>query len=117
MMTHREAMLLLIDKTDRATEALKRLRDIDNHSPMAERRAVNLIRIAIDEDSRLTESDKQGLRELIHGSDPVQPEQRTETIRFRVTPNEKAALQFMADRYAGGNLSRLIMDALNDRYF
>ena len=115
MMTHREAMLLLIDKTDRATEALRRLRDLDNHSPMAERRAVNLIRIAIDEESRLTESDKQGLRELIR--DSVPPEQRTETIRFRVTPNEKADLQLLADRYAGGNLSRLIMDALNDRYF
>ena len=115
MMTHRDAMLLLIDKTDRATEALRRLRDLDNHSPMAERRACNLIRIAIDEESRLTESDKQGLRELI--LDSVPPEQRTETIRFRVTPNEKSALQLMADRYAGGNLSRLIMDALNDRYF
>lgn len=115
-MTHRDAMLLLIDKTDRVTEAAKVLRSIDTNSPVAESRAEKLIRVAINEDSRLTESDQRELSALIHCTEDVESERRTETIRFRVTPNEKAALRLLADRYADGNLSRLIIDALNDRY-
>lgn len=114
-MNHRGAMLLLIDKTDRVTEAVRVLRAIDSGSPLAGSRAEKLIRVAIDEESRLTESDKMELSELIHGHQG-DPEKRTEVIRFRVTPNEKAALRLLADKYAGGNLSQLIITALNEKY-
>ena len=114
-MTHRDAMLLLIDKTDRVTEAVKILRSIDSNSPMANSRAEKLIRVAIDEASRLTEHDKVELSALI-SVEQQELESRTETIRFRVTPNEKNIIKLLAVKYAGGNMSKLIISTLNEKY-
>ncbi len=114
-MTYREAMLLLIDKTDRAVEAVRVLRSIDAESPVSESRAEKLIRIAINESSRLTGNEKMELSELIHSSES-NAENRTEVVRFRVTPNEKAALRMLADKYAGGNMSQLVISALTEKY-
>lgn len=114
-MTYREAMLLLIDKTDRAVEAVKILRAIDSNYPVAESRAEKLIRIAINETSRLTDNEKMELSKLIHSSEP-NAGNRTEVVRFRVTQNEKAAIKMLADKYAGGNMSQLIVSALTEKY-
>lgn len=114
-MTYREAMLLLIDKTDRAVEAVKILRAIDSNYPVAESRAEKLIRIAINETSRLTDNEKMELSKLIHSSEPNSGN-RTEVVRFRVTQNEKAAIKMLADKYAGGNMSQLIVSALTEKY-
>lgn len=113
-MTHREAMLLLIDKTDLVSEAVKVLRSIDSGSPLAESRAEKLIRIAIGGNYRMTESDKCELSSLI--TIRQDSERRTEVIRFRVTPSDKAALNILALKYAGGNLSQLILSTLNEKY-
>lgn len=114
-MTYRDAMLLLIDKTSRPTEAVKVLRAIDAGSALAENRAQKLIRIAIQETSVLTDADRASLRSLLPQGSPVE-QRRTETVRFRCTPNERAALELLAAKYAGGNLSRLILDALQKIY-
>lgn len=114
-MTYREAMLLLIDKTDRAVEAVKILRSIDAESPVSESRAEKLIRASVNEESRLTDKEKMELSKLIHSSEP-NAGNRTEVVRFRVTQNEKSALRMLADKYAGGNLSQLIISALTEKY-
>ena len=114
-MTYRDAMLLLIDKTSRVVEAARVLRAIDAGSDAAESRAVKLIRVAVDETSDLSDADRYSLRELLP-QDHASVQLRTETIRFRCTPNERAALELLAAKYAGGNLSRLILDALQKIY-
>lgn len=114
-MTYRAAMLLLIDKTDRAVEAVRVLRSIDAESPVSESRAEKLIRAAVNEESRLTGNEKLELSKLIHSATP-ETENRTEVVRFRVTPNEKAALRMLADKYAGGNMSQFIISALTEKY-
>lgn len=114
-MTYRDAMLLLIDKTGLVVEAVKILRLIDSGSQVAESRAEKLIRVAIGEDSNLTETDKMDLSELIHGHN-VEEKKRTEVIRFRATPNEKEIIKLLAFRYAGGNMSKLIIDMLQEKY-
>lgn len=114
-MTYRDAMLLLIDKTDRAVEAAKVIAAIDRGLPTAETRAVKLLRVAVAEAGALTDEDRAKLRALLPA--PEAPQQnRTETVRFRCTPNERAALELLAAKYAGGNLSRLILDALQKCY-
>lgn len=115
-MTIRDAMLLLIDKTDRAMDAVKILRSIDAGSPVAEGRARKLIAIAIGEQSTLTDDDKLKLSQLIQKCQYDDPPRRTEVVRFRVTPNEKSAINLLASKYANGNMSKLIMDALNSKY-
>lgn len=115
-MTHREAMLLLIDKTSRITEAAKVLKSLDAGSPLAVSRAEKLIRVSINEKSDLSEADRAKLRELIPEQKSDEGETRSETIRFRCTPNERAALELLAQKYADGNLSKLIMDALQSKY-
>lgn len=115
-MTYREAMLLLIDKTSRVTEAVKILKSIDSGSSLASSRAEKLIRVAVDEDSDLSETDRAKLRELIPEQKTTESETRSTTIRFRCTPNERAMLDLLAQKYAGGNLSKLIMDALQSKY-
>lgn len=114
-MTHLEAMHLLIDKTDHAVEAAKIIRALDSGSPKAIHRAELLIRSSIIGNSDLTERDKAALSELISFDDAAE-ERRSETVRFRCTPSEKAALQSLASRHADGNLSKLILDALNQVY-
>ena len=113
-MTNREAMLLLINKTPRAVEAAKVLRAIDSGSKQAPIRAAKLIRVAVGEASDLTDADRSALRELL--PTPPEAQRRTETIRFRCTPNERAALEPLAEKSAGGNVSRLILNALQRAY-
>ena len=113
-MTNREAMLLLINKTPRAVEAAKVLRAIDSGSKQAPIRAAKLIRVAVDEASDLTVEERAALRELL--PTPREAQRRTETIRFRCTPNERTTLELLAGKYAGGNMSRLILDALQRAY-
>lgn len=113
-MTYREAMLLLINKTPRAVEAAKVLRAIDSGSEQASSRAARLIRVAVDEASDLTDAERSALRELL--PTPPAAQRRTETVRSRCTPNERAALELLAEKYAGGNMSRLILDALQRAY-
>lgn len=113
-MTNREAMLLLINKTPRAVEAAKVLRAIDSGSEQAPIRAAKLIRVAVGEASDLTDADRSALRELL--PTPPEAQRRTETIRFRCTPNERATLELLAEKYAGGNVSRLILNALQRAY-
>jgi len=114
-MTYRDAMLLLIDKTDRAVEAAKVITALDRGLPTAETRAVKLLRVAVSEANAMTDEDRAQLRTLLPA--PEAPQQhRTETVRFRCTPNERAALDLLASKYAGGNLSRLILDALQKCY-
>lgn len=114
-MTTREALLLLVAKTSRAVEAAKLLRQLDSGAQSAERRALNLIRIAADEEGDLTDDERSALRAMAQPEQP-QTEQRTETIRFRCTPNEKQAIQMLADKYAGGNLSKLLLQTLEEKY-
>ena len=113
-MTHRDAMLLLVDKTDRAMEAVKALRALDAGVGTAEARAEKLIRVAVGETNDLTDAEREALRELI--PERRETEQRTETVRFRCTPNERAALELLARKYADGNMSRLILDTLRKTY-
>ena len=114
-MTNRDAMLLLIDKTSRAMEAVKVLRAIDTGSDLAESRAQKLIRVAVQETSDLTEDDRAALRALLPPEAPAE-HRRTETVRFRCTPNERAALELLAAKYTGGNLSALILGAIQKAY-
>lgn len=116
-MTYRDAMLLLIDKTSRAMEAVRVLQALDSGNSLARSRAEKLIRVAVAETSGsdLTDADRASLRSLLPQGSPVE-QRRTETVRFRCTPNERAALELLAAKYAGGNLSRLILDALQKIY-
>lgn len=41
---------------------------------------------------------------------------KTETIRLRITQEEKAAIQKLADQYTGGNMSQLIASAIKEQY-
>lgn len=113
-MTLKEAMLLLAEKTNRPAEAIKVLRAIESGSIVAEHRAINLIRIVLQETNNLTAADRDALKALLPDALPVQ--KRTEKIQFRCAPNEKAAIRLLATKYAGGNISRLIVEALEEKY-
>lgn len=115
-MTHREAMLLLIDRTSHSVEAAKIIRAIDSDVPTAQGRAEKLIRIVLQEINALTDSDCASLRSLLPNESSNDEQQRTETVRFRCTPNERNALELLAAKYTGGNMSRLILDALQRAY-
>lgn len=113
-MTIRDALLLLVAHTSRGVEAAKLIRQLDAGTQTAQRRALSLIRVAVDENSALTETQRCELRSLI--AQPDAGEARTETLRFRCTPSEKAAIQLLATKYADGNMSRLILQALQEKY-
>ncbi len=113
-MTTKDAMLLIVEKTNRPVEAVKVLRAIESGSSVAEHRAINLIRIVLQEANDLTAADRDALKALLPDTLPTQ--KRTEKIQFRCSPNEKAAIRILAGKYAGGNISRLIIGALEEKY-
>ena len=113
-MTLKEAMLLIVEKTNRPVEAVKVLRAIESGSSIAAHRAINLIRIVLQETNNLTASDRDALKVLLPDTLPAQ--KRTEKIQFRCSPNEKAAIRLLASKYADGNISRLILGALEEKY-
>lgn len=113
-MTLKEAMLLIAEKTSRPAEAIKVLRAIESGSSSAEHRAINLIRIVLPETNGLTAADHKNLKSLLPDTLPAQ--NRTENIQFRCSPNEKAAIRLLASKYADGNISRLILGALEEKY-
>ena len=114
-MNYRDAMLLLIDKTDRTMEAVRALNAIDAGLDTAKSRAEKVIRVAITEANNLTEEDRANLRSLLPAPQ-TESQTRTETVRFRCTPNERTILDMLAAKYAGGNVSRLILDTLRKSY-
>lgn len=113
-MTAKDAMLLIAEKTNRPAEAVKVLRAIESGSSNAEHRAINLIRIVLQEANDLTAADRKNLKSLLPDALPAQ--NRTEKIQFRCSPNEKAAIRLLASKYADGNISRLILGALEEKY-
>ena len=112
-MTYREAMLLLVDKTPQAMEAVKVLRLLDRGTQTAEQRAVKLIRTALKNPAGLSDEEQAALRELAPTEAPAQ---RTEVIRFRCTEQERAIIQLLAERHTAGNVSRLILETLEKAY-
>ena len=114
--TIREGLLLLVSKTPRAVEAAKLLRQLDAGAATAERRAVTLIRLAVDEAGGLTDGEREQLRALVEAHGGAQSQRKSVTLRFRCTEQQQAAIQLLAGKYAGGNISRLILQTLEERY-
>lgn len=115
-MTYKEAMLLLLKKTSLEVEAAKILSGLNRGFPAAEDRAIKLIRTVLSNQAWYENLSEDEIHELSSLLPTPEWERKTEIIRFRCSPNDKEAIRVLAEKYADGNISRLIIDALNAKY-
>lgn len=110
-MTLEEAMILNITENirpeyyDMSAKALSSLRR-GNVPEFAKKQAAKIIKAMCE---RLGEDAPPELIELNH---KCGDEQKTETLQIRVSPMQKQYIKQVADRYTGGNVSRLIWQAV-----
>lgn len=110
-MTLEEAMILNITENIRPeyadmsikTLALLRKRCVPE---IAKKRAAQIIKAMCE---RMGDDAPPELIELNH---KCEDEQKTETLQIRVSPMQKQYIKQVADRYTGGNVSRLIWQAV-----
>lgn len=114
-MTYRDAMMVLISKTDAAEKAAKIVRRLQTGDrEQAEKQAVKLIRAALAGDTgELTKHEIAELQTLATVPDaPI----KNVIFQFRCSEQERAAIHLLAAKYAEGNASKLILNTLQERY-
>lgn len=114
-MTYQDALHSIIQHStsSRAIEAVKLLRRIESGDPsLAARQADRLIRMTLGEE-RKSFPDAAEMEALITHEPPTT---KTVTVRFRCTENDRNILGLLAEKYAGGNMSRLILETLREKY-
>ena len=116
-MTYDEAITLLIGKEEYCIEALECMKHYRlGNKELAEKRTAKLIRRALwDSESVFTDTERDELSAL---AESVAPPDKTKSkyIGIRVSENEFAAIKILAVKYAGGNMTKLIIDALERQY-
>lgn len=114
-MTYADAMQLIIRNCEdyetmrQAALALNRLQNGNNGETAARR----VIAAALLTDG-FTPEEREQMEQL--RQPPQRPKTKTTQINFRCSENEKNCIELLAAKYAGGNISRLILDTLQERY-
>ena len=116
-MTYAEALQIIIrgihdtDICVRATQIARRMERGDQQ--LAEKQARRIITDALHLGGDFSEDEVRELQQLT-----VEPQGSRKTVRFefRCTEQERATIGLLAAKYAGGNVSRLILQTLQERY-
>lgn len=114
-MTYADAMQLIIRNCEdyetmrRAALALNRLQNGSNGETAARR----VIAAALLTDG-FTPEERDELEQL--RQPPQRPKIKTTQINFRCSENERNCIELLAAKYAGGNVSKLILDTLQEHY-
>lgn len=116
-MTYAEALQIIIrgiydtDICVRAAQIARRMERGDRQ--LAEKQARRIITDALHLGGDFSEDEVRELQQLT-----VEPQGSRKTVRFefRCTEQERATIGLLAAKYAGGNVSRLILQTLQERY-
>lgn len=114
-MTYVDAMQLIIKRGEdygtikQAAAALNRLRNGQNGETAA-RRAITAALLG----DGFTQEEREKLEQL--RQPPQRPKIKTAQINFRCSENERNCIELLAAKYADGNVSKLILNALEERY-
>ena len=114
-MTFVDAMQLIIKRCGdcetmrQAALALNRIQNGSNGETAARR----VIAAALLTDS-LAPEERQELEQL--RQPPTRQKTKTARIDFRCSENEKNCIELLAAKYAGGSISKLILETLEERY-
>lgn len=116
-MTYDEALQAVIIGTHdtdicvRAAQAARRMEKGDRQ--LAEKQARRVISEALHLDGDFSPEDRVELEQLV-----AEPEKTNKIVRvsFRCTEQERAAIGLLAAKYAEGNISRLILQTLEEKY-